>query len=283
GEMTDYYDIDKRPWHSKQLSIKTVEIKEGVTYVGLRAFKDCENLQTVVLPKSVKEISLFAFFSCRSLKSVNIPAGVTALHWGVFAACSSLTSITIPEGVTTLEGHALSGCNSLTSVTIPATVTTIGKNAFDDDDNLKDVYYGGDQKAWNAIKMDEGNVNLRSAKIHYKSSFTDVPSDSPFADAIEWAREKGITGGINATTFGINQNCTRGQAVTFMFRAEARSFIPRRISFTDVKEGSFCYKAVQWAVGNGITKGITSTEFRPDDVCTRGQIVTFLYRYYGTR
>ena len=110
-------------------------------------------------------------------------------------------------------------------------------------------------------------------------AFTDVPSGSYYADAVAWAVENGITGGISADTFAPNAACTRAQAVTFLWRA-AGSPEPQsaETAFTDVKPGSYYEKAVAWAVENGITKGTSDTAFSPDAPCYRGQIVTFLWR-----
>ena len=109
--------------------------------------------------------------------------------------------------------------------------------------------------------------------------FVDVPADAYYYDAVLWAAENGITGGVDDTHFAPNATCTRAQAVTFLWRA-AGSPAPKSSTnpFTDVAEGSFCYDAVLWAVENGITLGTTDTTFSPNATCTRAQIVTFLWR-----
>ena len=115
-----------------------------------------------------------------------------------------------------------------------------------------------------------------------KFSFDDVDPGAYYAEAVDWAVEKGITAGTGATTFSPEDGCTRGQVVTFLWRTEgepepAGSANP----FRDVKPGDYFYKAVLWAVEKGITKGTSKTAFSPDDVCTIGQIVTFLHRWKG--
>lgn len=112
--------------------------------------------------------------------------------------------------------------------------------------------------------------------------FTDVSPNAYYYDAVQWAVEEGITSGTTATTFSPNAACTRAQAVTFLWRA-AGSPEPEstRNPFTDVKAGSYYYDAVLWAVEQGITSGTTATTFSPNATCTRGQIVTFLYRSWG--
>ncbi|MCR5648962.1 MAG: S-layer homology domain-containing protein, partial [Oscillospiraceae bacterium] len=114
-----------------------------------------------------------------------------------------------------------------------------------------------------------------------KPVFEDVPEDAWFAEAVAWAVENGITTGTTATTFEPELDCTRGQVVTFLWRAAGEPKSSAANPFTDVAEGSFYYDAVLWAVENGITTGVSATEFAPDDPCTRAQVVTFLWRTAG--
>ncbi|MBR7033409.1 MAG: WG repeat-containing protein [Clostridia bacterium] len=116
-----------------------------------------------------------------------------------------------------------------------------------------------------------------------KIPFTDVPDDAFFYKAVRWAVHNGITGGTTPTTFSPSSTCTRAQIVTFLWRA-AGSPRPSGESnpFTDVKEGEYYCDAVLWAVENGITKGTSNTKFSPNQGCSRGQVVTFLYRFEGS-
>ena len=112
-----------------------------------------------------------------------------------------------------------------------------------------------------------------------ETPFVDVADDAYYYDAVLWAAENGITGGVDDTHFAPNATCTRAQAVTFLWRA-AGSPAPKssEMPFEDVAAGSYYYDAVLWAVENGITDGTSATTFSPDAVCSRGQIVTFLWR-----
>ncbi len=114
--------------------------------------------------------------------------------------------------------------------------------------------------------------------------FKDVSKDSPYADAIGWAYENKITNGRTSDTFGVKEGCTRAEIVAFLYRTVGSPEVSADVKnpFTDVSESSAHYKAIMWAVENGITKGTTDTTFSPTDICTRGQIVTFLYRYKGS-
>ena len=109
--------------------------------------------------------------------------------------------------------------------------------------------------------------------------FVDVPEGSYYEEAVNWAVEKGITTGTDATHFSPDGICTRAQAVTFLWRAAGSPAAKSAVMpFTDMKAGSYYYDAVLWAVENGITKGTSDTMFSPDATCSRAQIVTFLWR-----
>ena len=113
--------------------------------------------------------------------------------------------------------------------------------------------------------------------------FVDVSSGAVYYRAVLWAYRNDITGGTDATHFSPNSYCTRGQVVTFLWRAagcpSARGVYN---PFSDVKSGSYCYDAVMWAYQKGITSGVDASHFRPDSVVTREQFVTMLWKYHGS-
>ena len=111
------------------------------------------------------------------------------------------------------------------------------------------------------------------------SSFTDVPANAYYAKAVAWAVENGITNGMTETTFAPNATCTRGQSVTFLYRA-LKGTASGSANFTDVKSDAFYADAINWAVANNVTNGTSNTTFSPNADCTRAEIVTFLYRAY---
>jgi len=99
-----------------------------------------------------------------------------------------------------------------------------------------------------------------------------------------WAVEQGITNGLSADLFGPGVNCNRGQIVTFLWRALGKQMAESDNNpFADVSGKMYYYDAVLWAVENNITSGMSATSFAPDQTCTRGQIVTFLYRAYANQ
>ena len=112
--------------------------------------------------------------------------------------------------------------------------------------------------------------------------FADVPVDAYCYEAVKWAASEGITGGIGNNLFAPGLPCTRGQIVTFLWRAAGSPAPKSMSSFTDVAEDAYYAKAVAWAVENGITGGTGNGKFSPDATCTRAQAVTFLYRASGS-
>ena len=139
---------------------------------------------------------------------------------------------------------------------------------------------------------DKGNgkytFTMPGSKVEVKATFMednsvlnffyDVPNGAYFYEAVKWAVDKGVTNGLSDTMFGPYESCTRAQIVTFLWRAAGSPEPKTASSFTDVPVSAYYAKAVAWAIENGITNGMTETTFAPDATCTRGQIVTFLYR-----
>ena len=120
------------------------------------------------------------------------------------------------------------------------------------------------------------------AVFQIRPAFTDVPSGSYYEDAVLWAVGEGITMGISAQAFAPDGSCTRAQAVTFLWRAAGSPApVSAKTRFADVAASSYYSDAVLWAVENGITNGTSDTTFSPDAVCTRAQIVAFLWRAKG--
>ena len=111
-----------------------------------------------------------------------------------------------------------------------------------------------------------------------ENPFTDVNPEDYCYDAVLWAVETGIAKGTSAAAFSPDAPCTRGQIVTFLYRAEGEPAGYANSGYMDVPETSYCAAPVAWAVALRITSGTGTLTFSPDDLCTRAQIVTFLYR-----
>lgn len=130
--------------------------------------------------------------------------------------------------------------------------------------------------------MPASSVTIKATFTEEELAFTDVPADAYYAEAVKWAVAEGITSGTTATTFAPNSGCTRGQVVTFLWRAAGEPEPSSTVNpFADVSADAYNYKAILWAYENGITGGKIATTFAPNATCTRAQIVTFLYRANG--
>ena len=153
-------------------------------------------------------------------------------------------------------------------------------------DTLKVLDKNGD-----TVKLTEKNgkytFTMPAGKVTVKGSFVeedpeqifaDVPVDAYYYEAVKWAAEKDITGGIGNGLFAPKLNCTRAQIVTFLWRAAGSPEPKSANSFADVSADSYYAKAVAWAVENGITGGTGNGKFSPNATCTREQAVAFLYR-----
>lgn len=138
----------------------------------------------------------------------------------------------------------------------------------------------GDGKFTFTMPASKVTVSAEFAEIE-TLNFADVSTDAYYYEAVKWAQEKGITGGIGNGLFGPNQPCTRAQIVTFLWRAAGSPEPKSMSSFSDVSADSYYAKAVAWAVENGITTGTGDGKFSPDATCTRAQSVTFLFRAIG--
>ena len=111
--------------------------------------------------------------------------------------------------------------------------------------------------------------------------FTDVPNDAWYAKPVLWAVERGITGGTSETTFSPDQQCTRAQIVTFLYAAAGKPNVDTSSGeFSDVSASDWFVKPVLWAKANDITGGTGPNTFGPNNICTRGQVVTFLFKAY---
>ena len=278
-------------------SLKKMTIPSSVTTVGSSAFSGCTALERVGIEFGVQGIESRAFENCSSLKKIEIPGTISTIGAGVFEGCSSLTDVTIYDGVTGIGESAFEGCTNLRNVVVPKSVKEIGPRAFTGCVSMDYLAVMNETcrisfselPAGTEIRGSSGSAAEAYAKENghvfgalSRAGFADVPEKAFYGDPAAWAVENGITNGTEPYTFSPDQTCTRDQVVTFLWRAagepEPKS---TQTPFTDLQPGAFYEKAVAWAVEEGITKGQTDTTFGPDATCTRGQVVTFLWRFKG--
>ena len=132
------------------------------------------------------------------------------------------------------------------------------------------------------VNITATTVNGLSDSLEIRIMFEDVwDIDKFYFEPVYWALDNGITTGTDISHFKPNAQVTRGQIVTFLYRAAGEPAVSGSMKFKDVKKSDYFYNAVLWASKNGITTGTSETEFSPKNPCTRSQIVTFLWRFKG--
>ena len=133
-----------------------------------------------------------------------------------------------------------------------------------------------------ALPLTAGAVFQEQIGLEETEPFVDVQPQDYFYQPVVWATKNQVTSGRSDTLFAPHSSCTRAEAVTFLWRAAGKPEAKIQISpFTDVTEEDFCFSAILWAAEQGITKGINEQNFAPGMICSRAQIVTFLYAYLG--
>ena len=335
------------PWYDYRKSITQLILEEGVTTVGDYAFTECTALTSVTLPKGVTTIGTRAFRECSALEEIILSPGLAEIKGEAFEGCQ-ISSLYLPDGVTSIQSRAF--VNQFIAVLrLPASLAYMGNHAIT---GVGHIFYCGTQEQWDAITFDnENNTPLTSPHFMWMSDaepycdtvctrcpscliyfdsdmnpvehtyglwtvdtgirdgvfverrrtcskcgdihknwksmneldpFTDVDARDYFYQPVLWAVANEVTNGTSATTFSPADTCTRGQVVTFLWRAFGQPEPTLQTNpFTDIQESDYFYKAVLWAVERGITNGMTATTFAPSAPCTRGHVVTFLHRTMG--
>ena len=231
-----------------------------------------------------------AVFTITKFSTFELSGTVTYVEPSYYSGSSSdpTYSVTVDKtenGSVTVSPKSVSKGDTVTVTVKPdsgyvlETLTVTDKNG--NELTLKDK---GDGKY--TFTMPAGKVEVKATFMEDNSVlnfFYDVPNGAYFYEAVKWAVKSGVTNGLSDTMFGPYESCTRAQIVTFLWRAAGSPEPKTASSFTDVPVSTYYAKAVAWAVENGITNGMTATEFAPDATCTRGQSVTFLYRALGKK
>ena len=226
-----------------------------------------------------------AVFTITKFSTFELSGTVTYVEPSYYSGSSSdpTYSVTVDKtenGSVTVSPKSASKGSTVTITVKPdsgyvlETLTVTDKNG--NELTLKDK---GDGKY--TFTMPAGKVEVKATFMEDNSVlnfFYDVPNGAYFYEAVKWAVKSGVTNGLSDTMFGPYESCTRAQIVTFLWRAAGSPEPKTASSFTDVPANAYYAKAVAWTVENGITNGMTATEFAPDAICTRGQSVTFLYR-----
>ncbi len=192
-----------------------------------------------------------------------------------------ISGVTSDQNISVFFGDFIDAHEYVASVTAP-TCTEAGYTTYSCSCGCKDTYIVDVLPALGHDFADGACTRCgEREEIPYVNPFGDVKEGAFYYNAVEWAVKNKITDGVAAGRFAPSHSVTRGQIVTFLWRAAGCPEPKMDASFVDLKAGAFYNKAVAWAVENGITDGVAKNRFAPDSVCTRAQIVTFLWRYMG--
>lgn len=285
-----------------------VTIPNGVTNLPSRVLSGCSALKKVNLPETITYIGLNAFDGCKALTNIILPKGLKEMPAGTFRGCSRLTNILLPETLEVIVNDNFTDAVNLFRMTIDskAVLQAIADPELDegileypktvyikaDINNVLDMTQYGYSKA-GEIDKDGKHYIIYADHAHNESGcvecmitgieFNDVKVSDYYYSPVIWAADKGVTAGLTPNTFGPDMGCTRAQVVTFLWRAMDCPEVTPQQNFTDVPEGSYYYDAVHWAANNGITYGYGDGKFGSEDMVTRAQFVSFLWRLKGEK
>lgn len=209
-------------------------------------------------------------------------------HWrynGGSSGGSSSYPITVPDK-TENGSVSVSPKNASKGSTVTITVTPDGGYVLETisvtDKNGNDLKLTDRGNGKYTFTMPGSKVEIKVTFMEDNSVlnfFYDVPNDAYYYEAVKWAVENGITGGVGNSLFAPNQPCTRAQIVTFLWRVAGSPVVNYLMPFTDVDESAYYAEAVRWAASCGIVTGLTETTFGANGVCTRAQAAAMIYRY----
>lgn len=282
-------------------SLTSAKLSQRIAQLPAGIFSGCSSLVDVSIPAIVNSIGDNAFNGCIALPSLEVARNVTYLGGGVFDNCNVLNlkiyagsyiqayAETYDIPYTLLADGTEDTVNSIESVTSapgfdkdgkPCTVVTITMTNGDVEEFY--IYDGEDGQDGEDGKDGEDGEDGQDGEIIIVPSFSDVPADSYYSDAVNWAVANGITTGTGNGEFSPDDGCSRAQIVTFLWRAMGSPEPTGSSSFNDVPADSYYGKAAQWALENGITTGVGGSSFGSNSTVTRAEVVTFLWRAAGS-
>ena len=264
--------------------LTSVKIGNGVTSIDVATFYACEKLTSVTLPESVTSIEAYAFGVCKGLANIDIPDGVESIGSNAFELCG-FTSVMIPANIISIGSDAFRSCNDLTSVYFMGNAPEVGKHAFQT--------WGGDGLVsipGMTLYYIEGKEGWTSPTWNGYPTATWVPHEHTYTETVTapTCTEQGYTthtcecGDSYVDTYVDALGHDYKDGVCTVCGAKDPDYKPAEpVEFTDVTEKAWYYGAVEYAVQNGLMKGVGNDQFDPEGTMTRAMLVTVLWRYEG--
>ena len=268
-----------------------------VKEIGENAFSECTSLTEIEIPESVTNISDSAFAGCVELKTIkyngnclqwkNVEQSINATE--IFIEMSHSEETIVIEGQAPTctengltEGKCCAVCNEVMvkQDVIDALGHTDGNECSVCGEVLQEQEVEVIEEKEDLVE--EIELIEENEETEYKNPFKDVDGTRYFYEPVLWAVRNKVTTGVKPDQFAPDEPCTRAQVVTFLWRAAGEPKASKDCNFSDMREGAYYIEAVKWAVEKGITTGTSPDKFSPDEVCTRAQIVSFLWRANGT-
>ena len=300
-------------------SLKSVDLPSSVKTIGDSTFYYCDTLTNISLGAGLETIGSRAFRFCDSLREITVPSSCTSIGGEAFYTYYPMTITMLnpncqistrdntmgTTGVVTIRGykgstaeaHALKYGYAFEALEsepeIPVSFTDVKSGDYfyqpvvwavenDITSGTSTTTFSPSQACTRAQAMTFlWKAAGKPEPTSVSNPFRDVMPDAYYYKAVLWAVENGITSGTSTTTFSPEQSCTRGQIMTFLYKAAGSPSVSGSNPFRDVKNSDYFYNPVLWAVKNNITSGTSATTFSPNQSCTRAQIVTFLYKHYA--
>ena len=280
--IEEIYIDDLVSWNNAEVIFKD----SSPTYYGYdRLYIEGVLAERVVIPETLTVVRAHTYGAAGSIKTVTVPNHISSFDG--FSDCVNLTHADIGSSVVSLGQGIFRGCTSLKEVVFRGSAPETISQSMMFERCTATCYYPANDPTWDEKAMYYPSASLTwiayDPAVGVANPFTDVPISGFYHVPVLWAYENGITDGVTPTTFGPAQSCNRAQAVTFLWAAAGKPEPTiTEHSFVDVPKGSFCEKAVLWAVEKGITTGTDETHFSPLTVCNRATIVTFLYKAFNS-
>ena len=276
------------------------KLPDSLLSIGGHAFAFCNKLESITLPPNLQIIGDRA---CPLIKQITIPRSVTTIDYLAIGYREPEAPKTRSGAVTRVPSFRIYGYPG-SAAEAYAWEHNFDFYSLEGDKRFSDVkesdYFAAPVHwaVWRGITAGTSALTFSPSKVCTRAevmtflwrtagspkpkststSFKDVKKNAYYAMAVAWAVENGITTGTSATTFSPNASCTRGQIVTFLWKAAGARTVSETASFTDVDPSSYYAKAIDWAVHYGISSGTSANTFSPNAKCTRAQVVTFLWR-----